>query len=468
MLLATYFVVALHHFHPFLVMKIKILLVLVIGSSCIAYGKKTDRKKKNLKTDTTLCAPGTRAMPAPLSSGPFPSADWVGTYKVGAPNDPADWALQKALGIANNKSRIKIYGWIDPSYNFSTSSQSNIPVSYAIQPNSFQLGQAVVRFERQPNTVQTNHVDWGFRLSNVYGLDYRYTVARGWLSDGYFKKNNLYGYDPVEAYAMVYVPKVAQGMLLRIGRYISPADIEAQLSPDNYLYTHSVMFSYDPYTQTGVQATVMLNPQWSIELALNGGNDLAIWDKSAGLCGQGYVRYVSTNNNNSLWMGVNQIGKGTYSYGHDNLNHVSGVWGHRFNPILHMMTEFYYEWEKDAALGGSASYGPVRYGAGGGPGPIIPGTSTAVGLVNYFQILLSKKNYFSIRNDYLNDQQGWRTGYATQYTSHTIGFIHQFTNYLMFRPEIRFDKNWNQGVTPYNLGTKSNQFTANMDMILRF
>lgn len=418
--------------------------------------------------DTSLCAAGTRAMPSAISSPPFPGGDWTGTYKIGAPNDPADWALQKLLGKANNKSRIKIYGWINPSLNVSSSKTSNIPVSYSIIPNALHLSQAVLRLERQPNTIQTDHVDWGFRISNVYGIDYRYTTARGWFSNGYFEENNLYGYDPVELYALLYVPGVAQGMVLRVGRFISPADIEAQLSPDNYLYTHSVMFSNDPYTETGVQATVMINPQLSIEFAVHAGNDLAPWDNAAGFAGQAYVRYVSRSNNNSIWAGVNALGPGVYKDGHDNMNHVSAVWGHRFNDTFHMMTEGYYEWEREAAMGGSASYGPVRYGAGGGPGATIPGTSAAIGLINYFQILTSKKNYISIRNDYLNDFQGWRTGYRAAYLSHTAGFVHQFTPWLTVRQEVRYDHNMNEGVVPYDLGTRANQVTATIDLIVRF
>ena len=417
---------------------------------------------------TTTSGVPDRAMAAPLNSLPFPSGDWVGTYKIGSRADPADWALQKALGIANNKSRIKIYGWINPAVNLSTSKNSNIPVSYDIIPNSVQLQQAVLRIERQPNTVQTDHIDWGFRLSNVYGLDYRYTVAKGWFSDQYFKKNNAYGYDPVEAYAMVYIPKVAQGMLLRIGRFISPADIEAQLSPDNYLATHSVMFSYDPFTETGIQATIMLSKQWTIEFALDAGNDMNIGTNSSRLTGQAFVRYVAKNNNNSLWVGFNELGRGTYENSHDNLNHVAGVWGHKFSNSVHMMTEAYYEWERDAALGGSASDGPVRYGAGGGQGPVIPGVSGATGFVNYFNIQTSPKDYLCIRNDYLRDMNGWRTGFQTSYVSHTVGFVHHFANWLTFRPEIRYDYNLDKAITPYNLGTKTNQVVATMDMIVRF
>ena len=165
-----------------------------------------------------------RALPSPLPSAPFPSADWTGAPIIGAPADAPDYALQKALGMANNKSRIKIYGWVNPSFNWSSSKSSNVPMSYGIVPNHFELDQVVLRIERQPNTVQTDHVDWGFRLSNVWGMDYRYTTAKGIFSNQLLKHNNLYGYDPVEAYALLYIPHVAQGLVLKVGRFISPPE----------------------------------------------------------------------------------------------------------------------------------------------------------------------------------------------------------------------------------------------------
>ncbi len=136
-----------------------------------------------------------------------------------------------------------------------------------------------------------------------------------------------------------------------------------------------------------------------------------------------------------------------------------------------MMTEAYFEWEKDAALGGSASLGRVRYGAGGGPGLIIPGISDAIGAVNYFQMLLghNDKSYISIRNDYLNDRDAWRTGYKTTYISHTLGYIHYITPWLFVRPEIRYDYTVGGGdIAAYDLGTKKNQVNIASDLILRF
>ncbi len=79
----------------------------------------------------------------------------------------------------------------------------------------------------------------------------------------------------MEFYGQVYVPWVAEGMVIKVGRFMSPADIEAQLAPNNYLVTHSVMFSYDPFTFTGAIAAIKRNPQWTIQLGVHGGNDMA-------------------------------------------------------------------------------------------------------------------------------------------------------------------------------------------------
>ena len=101
------------------------------------------------------------------------------------------------------------------------------------------------------NTVQTDHVDWDFRSTCLHGINYRYTLPKGLFSDQLLKKNNLYGFDPIEQNLTLCVPKVAQGLTLRVGRYISPPDIGAQLAPDNYLFSHAFShartFSYDPF-----------------------------------------------------------------------------------------------------------------------------------------------------------------------------------------------------------------------------
>ncbi len=49
----------------------------------------------------------------------------------------------------------------------------------------------------------------------------------------------------------LYFP-VMQGLDVRIGRFISIPDIEAQLAPNNYTYVHSLTYTFDNYTNTGI------------------------------------------------------------------------------------------------------------------------------------------------------------------------------------------------------------------------
>jgi hypothetical protein len=56
--------------------------------------------------------------------------------------------------------------------------------------------------------------------------------------------------------------QVAEGLLVRIGRYISIPDIEAQLAPNNYMYTHSMTYSWDNYANEDVQTTTALTKNW--------------------------------------------------------------------------------------------------------------------------------------------------------------------------------------------------------------
>jgi len=413
-------------------------------------------------------APSSRALGSPLASPPFPSSDWVNAAVIGEPDGTSDYPLQRALfGTSIGGSGIKMYGWAAMSGNVSTSSNTNVPLGYGIVPNAVELDQLVLRFDRAPNTVQTAHLDWGFRFTSLYGIDYRATTAKGWFSDQLLQHNALYGYDPTELYALLYLPRVAEGLLLKVGRYISPADIEDPFAPDNYLFSHSLPVAVDPTTFTGVQGTVRLSPQWEVTAGLDAGSDMAPWTNSAQLNGQLLVRWVSRTGSDGLWGGLNSIGSGTYTNGHDNLQQVVAVWGHRFDSTVHMQTEAYYLWQFDAALGGSCNYGPVKpYGGGGGCGPTIPGRSEGVGVVNYLEFLFSPKDYLSVRNDYLNDVQGQRTGYATPYTSLTVGWAHWFSTLFLVRPEVRYERSY--FVPAYDGGTAKDQATAAVDLIARF
>jgi hypothetical protein len=414
--------------------------------------------------------PSRRGMAAPFTAPPMPFSDFIGPT-IGV-NDTSVFPLMDALyrgknGQAWKDSRIKIYGWADPSYNASTSKNSNVPVAYSIVPNKIELSQAILIFERPVDTVQQDHFDWGFRFTNLYGIDYRYTTAKGWFSNQLLKHNDLYGYDPLQLQVDLYMPHIGDGTNIRIGRYISPLDIEAQLSPDNFLYTHSLMFAYDPYTFTGVQFTTKINDQWQIIYGVQAGNDMAPWNKSAQPNGEILVKWVSKSNKDSIFGGLDSIGKGYYSDDHDDLQVAGFTWSHKFNDKFATMTEQYYIWQRNALLGGTVTNGPAQpYFEGVGAGTLLKGLSSSYGIVNYTSYVLSDKSILVFRSDCLDDFRGERTGIPGAYFENTLGYVRHLNSWAIIRPEIRFD--YTGGQKGYDNGTRREQFTFSSDLIIRF
>ena len=160
--------------------------------------------------------------PAPVTSPPYSFGDWPvgGASTIGAtlPNS-IETPLQSALlpptsaaGKFLQDNHTQIYGWVDVSANVSTAKTGyagNNPAAYDYTPNIAQLDQAVVYVERLPDTVQQDHVDYGFRVSRIYGENYRYTTALGVFSNQYVIHNHFEGYDMPMVYGEVYLPYLA-------------------------------------------------------------------------------------------------------------------------------------------------------------------------------------------------------------------------------------------------------------------
>jgi hypothetical protein len=411
-----------------------------------------------------------RIPPAPLTSPPFPSADWNygGSSVIGATNT-TNYPLMQALysgsgGESWRRSRIQIYGWVNPGFNVSTSKASNFPEGYNTIPNRIQLDQFVTYVERVPDTVQTDHIDWGFRFGSMYGLDYHYTTAKGWLSNQLLVHNYKYGYDPLMVYADLYIPGVAKGLNIRVGRYISVPDIEAQLAVNNYTYSHSLLFSYDPFTQTGIIGTLKLNHHWLFNLGINAGNDIAPWASGAKPSLTACVSYTFREGRDNIYPCASGINSGKYAY--NNVQLFVATWYHKFNATWHMATEAYYEYQREVPSVNSS----IPTEPNTNPANCPPGQdrcfAAAWATVNYLQRQFSARNYISIRNEYFKDARGQRTGFPTLYTEHSLTWGHWIGTTVLFRPEIRLEHSYDRPA--YDKGTKSTQFSFAADMIFRF
>ncbi len=424
-------------------------------------------------TAVSAPAPERRGYPAPLDSVPFPSGDYSvgGTPVIGAP-DTQTYPLMQAIN--GNRGRTKIYGWLNGGFDVSTSNKgdgANSPAAYYYNPNRVIPDQQVLYIERLPNEVQTEHVDWGFRIAQLYGQDYRYTTAKGYFSQQLLARNHEYGYDPVMMYVDIYVPHVAKGMNIRVGRYISLPDIEAQLAPNNYTYSHSILYTLDPYTQTGVVASIKLSDHWLVQAGFSGGNDVAPWTKDVKPTGTACVDYTWHKGGDALYTCANSFNDGKYAY--NNLQSYYETWYHKINAHWHTDSETWYMYERGVPnIGGNLAPGQTAItpetGANGAFCSYGERSCFApeVAAVNYVEYEYNTHNYFSFRNDFVDDIKGQRTGYTTMYSEHLISYGHWIGSTVLFRPEVRLEHSYQ--LAAYDLGTKKTQFVVAGDITYHF
>jgi hypothetical protein len=420
-------------------------------------------------------SPPQRRIPAaPFDSPPFPSADWQigGTLIIGDPGNVTPWPLMEAIYAGLNdeawkNSRIQIYGWEDFSWNVSTSTNTsrspnaNFPLIYDLRPNRFEQNQFVLYVERVPDEFQTGHVDWGFRVSGVYGLDYRFMISRGLFSDQLLKQNNYYGFDMPMVYIDLYIPQIFQGMNVRIGRIISEPDIEAQLAPNNLMASHSLVYGFDNYTQTGIFTTTKINNQWTVQIGLSNGTDVALWQKDPGNqpTGTVMIQWVSPNQRDSIYAGDNAFNNGEFGY--NNLQQIVGTWTHKFNDKIYTATEALYMYMNDAKTHPTKDV-PFQSGSF----PVKPGYAPEWGIVNYTMFRIAPAAFFTVRNEFYNDIVGSRTGHATSYSEHSVGVTWWPDKIITLRPELRFDHSYDTAA--FENGTRRNQFVASMDFIVHY
>jgi hypothetical protein len=418
----------------------------------------------------------------PLDSPPFPSSGFSYGGNPGMCQDgTADrGALMRALdptafGKYLDANRISLYGWLEPGFDFSSSrvtKQGNAPAAYDFNANAAFLNQATFYIERVPDTIQTDHVDWGFRVTNIYGTDYRYTTMYGIASDQLLKENHWAGWDIPMAYADLYVPDIGYGTNFRIGRYISLPDIEAQLAPDNYFYSHSILYTTDPYTQIGLVSTTKLDPlgQWQVQFGISGGNDVAPW-AGHNLVQPTFtfgVNYTSPNSRDNVYIVANSTNDGKFGY--NNLQSYYFTWYHIFdNPKFHTATESWYMYQNETPNAPDA-VAESFYGVNGPLGAYCrTGTrcqSHEWAILNYTMYEIGRHDAIGLRNEYYDDMSGQRTGFQTGYYEVTFGWNHYFSDDIYIRPELGHYHAFNAKV--FNGGTKTDLTMFAMDLIVRY
>jgi opacity protein-like surface antigen len=475
--------------------------------------------------------------PPAASSPPYPFTEWpyggATPVAVSLPNS-IDSPLMKALSPTSTgkfleDNHIQVYGWIDAGFNVSSARSmpgalagGNAPSAYSYQPNIPQLDQAVVIIERVPDTVQTDHWDWGFRVSPIYGETYRYTTANGFFSKQLLKWNEFAGYDIPMYYGEVYIPNVLDGLVIRFGRYISMPDIEAQLAPNNYMYSHSMTYVVDGYTNQGAAATLQVNKNVMLQLGLSVGTDsefqnsrnvkyaampggvlynpvpgvFATTSQQPAYAGQAdpgikpsFVacgRYQTDDSRDNIYLCANGINTGTFGY--NNQQWYGGSYYHTFSDDWHIAIESWHMHEDNVPNILSpfvvTQANPFYYMVNGPnlaqcSNPLQAScTSREWSVVTYLNYKFSPMDNISWRMEYLDDITGQRTGVKTAYFNYAVGWQHWFSPNVEVRPEIAFYNSLNAPAfqqnapllqtSPTTIGTKSHIGIMSADVIWHF
>jgi hypothetical protein len=461
----------------------------------------------------------------PESTPPYPFTEWpyggttsLGVTRPSSIDSPLMVALSNtSVGQWMSDNHLQVYGWVDPSGNLSTNTVKggNSPAAYAYNPNTVQLDQAVVYIERLPDTVQKDHVDWGFRIAPIYGENYRYTTAYGLFSSQLLNQNANNGFDIPMAYGEIFIPQVMEGLMIRIGRYISIPDIEAQLAPNNYMSSHSMTYTFDNYTNTGIIANLAVTKNWIVQAGITVGTEAMPWhigttltnldpnplfpgntfkqDPGAQPTGTLGVRWTSDSGNDDINIVANGINSGTWGY--NNLQWFGGTYYHKFNDQWHISFETYNEHQNNvpnqlnsqvinaAGTGffqlGGTPFSP-QYMPFNSPFLAQCKTPTELSCTASYQTFLTYVNYritpldnISYRAEYVNDYQGQRTGTKTAYFETGIGWQHWFSPQIEIRPEVSYYKsldafafngNANLGIAP----NRNYAIIALSDIIIHF
>ena len=451
--------------------------------------------------------------PMPFTEWPYGGTTMIGVTRPSSVDSPLMAALgNTAVGQAMNDSHIQVYGWINAGGNLSNNTVrgGNAPAAYDYNPNTVQLDQAVLYIERLPDTVQKDHIDWGFRIAPIYGENYRYTTAYGLWSYQLLNHNSNNGYDMPMAYGEVFIPQIMEGLLIRVGRYISIPDIEAQLAPNNYMYTHSMTYTFDNYTNTGIQSTLALTKNWFFQLGVSVGTEAMPWHWNATIANPfpnplypgntmlkdpgakpsltAGVRWTSDTGNDNIYVVADAINNGVWGY--NNLQWYGITYYHKFNDYWHISFESYNLRQNNVmnvnnptmqtafANGGtpfSPQYMPFNspFGAQCSSPVLISCTASVQTEVIYINYSPDKLNNISTRLEFYNDEQGQRTGTKTRYVEAGLGWQHWFSPQIEIRPEFTFYRsldafafngNPNLGIAP----NKNTALIGSADIIIHF
>jgi hypothetical protein len=290
---------------------------------------------------------------------------------------------------------------------------------------------------------------WGGLVDITVGKDADTIASYGTISKSKGPDNGADHYvDPTQ----FYVYYGAQPFNIIAGKYATLAGAEVIKSDGDTNYSRSILFGYAvPFTHTGVRATYKVSDALSVIGGVN----------------QGWDAFEDPNHDKTLELGVTFAPTKTVSIaasyyggkelvtnypksdanGMRNLFDIVGTFN--ASDQLTFIVNFDYGSQKDAAADG--------------------GTATWDGIAGYANYQFNDQWRASLRAEYFDDHDGYRTGVVQKWKEATLTLAYLPTKELEIRTEVRADKSdqssflKSDGISP-----TSNQKSFGLEFLYKF
>ena len=344
------------------------------------------------------------------------------------------------LGDILDASGITMSGYLDMAYNhLSTAAGSTTFRAFDTEANSFNLHQLGLIIAKQPKE------GFGGLVNVTAGEDASVTKSYGW---------NTSEFDLTQAYV-----SYTGGPLTVIGgKFATLAGAELITSPSNPNYSHSLLFTYGPYTHTGLRATYAVSDMVSLIAGVNNG-----WDQVRDMNRNKTVELGVTASPNkmlslaaSAYSGVEQLSgaPGGVQGKRDFLDLLATI---NATDKLTFVVNYDTASQENATLV-SGSTGKAKWNA----------------IVGYANYQISDQWRVSFRAERFDDKDGYKLGTAAGATSgqkvkdYTLTVAYMPTKSAELRAEVRQDKSDQLMFTQTDGSMSKDQSSFGLQAIYKF
>jgi hypothetical protein len=390
------------------------------------------------------------------------------------------------VGQFLEKNHIDVTGFVEAGYFIDTNNPKigngpgNFPQTLIFYngsySNKFVLDQADMTISKSIDT--TKSWDWGFLFENGYGSDDTFFHSDGLLDNRapgnprtpvFLQAHPQNQYDIVQLNGTLLVP-LGTGLQITGGKFVGFLGEEVINPTGNLFYSHSYSFDYGvAATITGLYGTYTFSKlvngnDWTFKLGGTNGWNQSLRDNNSAI---DFIGEASGSITSKLSLTLN------VQEGPEATNDESNYWTDvEAIPSLAVSDQL--------TVSGDFVYGDAPHGAQ--EAGLVPGAVSAqwYGAALYGNYKFDPMFAFNARVEWFREQGGSQFGtgnaFSANYAEATLNTqIHPLPNdnilqYLMFRPELRFDysdhRAFNQAASSH--GGDYTQLTFAVDAIMQF